>query len=80
MPATADSLQADLLNAPPGRRGLPAVDLDLLSTKATLLAKEFGQVVGGDWHATKMVRRLRNRFSVAAPREGEHMRGRQRCR
>ncbi|OLP83466.1 hypothetical protein AK812_SmicGene35800 [Symbiodinium microadriaticum] len=67
VPATSDALvapttgwravrcfPADLLNAPPGRRGLPAVDLDLLSTKATLLAKEFGQVVGGDWHATKM--------------------------
>ena len=71
MPATADSLQADLLNAPPGCRGLPAVDLDLLSTEATLLAEEFGQV-GGDWHSsTKMVRRLQNRFAVAAPREGE---------
>ena len=44
--------------------------LDVLSTKATILADEFGQV-GGDWHPTKMVRRLRTRFSVPALRTGE---------
>ena len=45
-------------------------DLDALSTKATLLADEFSKI-GGDWHPTKMVRRLRTRFSVAALRGGE---------
>ena len=38
-------------------------ELDMLTTKASLLAEEFGQV-GGDWHPTRMVRRLRTRFSV----------------
>ena len=40
--------------------------LDVLSTKAPILADEFG-----DWRPTKMVRRLRTRFSVAALRTGE---------
>ena len=40
-------------------------ELDMLTTKASLLAEEFGQV-GGDWHPTRMVRRVRTRFSVAA--------------
>ena len=44
-------------------------ELDMLTTKASLLAEEFGQV-GGDWHPTRMVRRLRTRFSVAALKEG----------
>ena len=43
-----------------------SAELDMLTTKASLLAEEFGQV-GGDWHPTiRMVRRLRTRFSVAA--------------
>ncbi|CAE7226703.1 unnamed protein product, partial [Symbiodinium sp. CCMP2456] len=43
---------------------------DLLTTKASRLAEEFGQV-GGDWHPTRVVRRLRARFSVAALMEGD---------
>ena len=78
VPGTAESLQADLraLHRPdqePARAHGIVVDagaLDVLSTKATILADEFGQV-GGDWHPTKMVRRLRTRFSVAALRTGE---------
>ena len=42
----------------------------MLTTKASLLAEEFGQV-GGDWHPTRMVRRLRTRFTVAALKEGD---------
>ena len=48
------------------RRG----ELDMLTTKASLLAEEFGQV-GGDWRPTRMVRRLRTRFTVAALKEGD---------
>ena len=44
---------------------LSSAELDGLATKASLLAEEFGQV-GGDWHPTKMVRRLRARFTAAA--------------
>ena len=40
----------------------------MLTTKASLLAEEFGQV-GGDWHPTRMVRRLRTRFR--ALKEGD---------
>ena len=47
-----------------------SVELDGLTTKASLLAEEFGQV-GGDWHPTRMVRRLRARFTAAALREGD---------
>ena len=47
-----------------------SVELDRLTTKASLLAEEFGQV-GGDWHPTRMVRRLRARFTAAALREGD---------
>ena len=47
-----------------------SVELDRLTTKASLLAEEFGQV-GGDWHPTRMVRRLRARFTAAALKEGD---------
>ncbi|CAE6973320.1 pol [Symbiodinium sp. CCMP2592] len=46
-----------------------AGELAMLTTKATLLAEEFAQV-GGDWHPTRMVRRLRSRFAVAALMQG----------
>ena len=44
-------------------------ELEKLTTKATLLAEEFGKI-GGDWHPTRMVRALRARFSAAALRTG----------
>ena len=44
-------------------------ELEKLTTKATLLAEEFGKL-GGDWHPTCMVRALRARFSAAALRTG----------
>ena len=47
-----------------------SVELGRLTTKASLLAEEFGQV-GGDWHPTRMVRRLRARFTAAALKEGD---------
>ena len=40
------------------------------SRRTSLLAEEFGQV-GGDWHPTRMVRRLRARFTAAALKEGD---------
>ena len=43
-------------------------ELEKLTTKATLLAEEFGKL-GGDWHPTRMVRALRA-FSAAALRTG----------
>ena len=44
---------------------ISSAELDGLAAKASLLAEEFGQV-GSDWHPTKMVRRLRARFTAAA--------------
>ena len=44
---------------------ISSAELDGLATKASLLAEEFGQV-GGDWHPTRMVKRLRARFTAAA--------------
>ena len=92
VPATAESLQADLREMyGPDQEPVAAyltrisrivlalrahgvaissAELDGLATKASLLAEEFGQV-GGDWHPTKMVRRLRARFTAAALREGD---------
>ena len=49
---------------------ISSAELDGLATKASLLAEEFGQV-GGDWHPTRMVRRLRARFAAAALKEGD---------
>ena len=49
---------------------ISSAELDGLAAKASLLAEEFGQV-GGDWHPTKMVRRLRARFAATALREGD---------
>ena len=49
---------------------IASAELDGLATKASLLAEEFGQV-GGDWHPTRMVRRLRARFTAAALKEGD---------
>ena len=92
VPATAESLQADLREMfrpdqePVGEyltrisrivlalraHGvvISSAELDGLATKASLLAEEFGQV-GGDWHPTRMVRRLRARFAAAALKEGD---------
>ena len=92
VPATAESLQADLREMyRPDQEPVAAyltrlsrivlalrahgvaissAELDGLAAKASLLAEEFGQV-GGDWHPTKMVRRLRARFAAAALREGD---------
>ena len=92
VPATAESLQADLREMyRPDQEPVAAyltrlsrivlalrahgvaissAELDGLAAKASLLAEEFGQV-GGDWHPTKMVRRLRARFTAAALREGD---------
>ena len=92
MPATAESLQADLREMfrpdqePVGEYltrisrivlalrahgvAISSAELDGLATKASLLAEEFGQV-GGDWHPTRMVRRLRARFAAAALKEGD---------
>ena len=91
VPATAESLQADLREMfrpdqePVGDYltrisrivlalrahgvAISSAELDGLATKASLLA-EFGQV-GGDWHPTRMVRRLRARFAAAALKEGD---------
>ena len=92
VPATAESLQADLREMyRPDQEPVAAyltrisrivlalrahgvaissAELDGLAAKASLLAEEFGQV-GGDWHPTKMVRRLRARFTAAALKEGD---------
>ena len=92
VPATAESLQADLREMfRPDQEpvadyltrisrivlalrahgvAISSAELDGLATKASLLAEEFGQV-GGDWHPTRMVRRLRARFAAAALREGD---------
>ena len=92
VPATAESLQADLREMfRPDQEpvadyltrisrivlalrahgvAISSAELDGLATKATLLAEEFGQV-GGDWHPTRMVRRLRARFAAAALKEGD---------
>ena len=92
VPATAESLQADLREMfrpdqePVGEYltrisrivlalrahgvAISSAELDGLATKASLLAEEFGQV-GGDWHPTRMVRRLRARFAAAALKEGD---------
>ena len=92
VPATAESLQADLREMfrpdqePVGdyltrisrivlalrAHGvtISSAELDGLATKASLLSEEFGQV-GGDWHPTRMVRRLRARFAAAALKEGD---------
>ena len=92
VPATAESLQADLREMyRPDQEpvadyltrisrivlalrahgvAVSSVELDTLTTKASLLAEEFGQV-GGDWHPTRMVRRLRARFTAAALKEGD---------
>ena len=92
MPATAESLQADLREMyRPDQEpvadyltrisrivlalrahgvAVSSVELDRLTTKASLLAEEFGQV-GGDWHPTRMVRSLRARFTAAALKEGD---------
>ena len=92
MPATAESLQADLREMyRPDQEPVAAyltrisrivlalrahgvaissAELDGLAAKASLLAEEFGQV-GGDWHPTKMVRRLRARFTAEALKEGD---------
>ena len=92
VPATAESLQADLREMfrpdqePVGDYltrisrivlalrahgvAISSAELDGLATKASLLAEEFGQV-GGDWHPTRMVRRLRARFAAAALKEGD---------
>ncbi|CAE7297016.1 pol, partial [Symbiodinium sp. CCMP2456] len=92
VPATAESLQADLREMyRPDQEpvadyltrisrivlalrahgvAVSSSELDMLTTKATLLAEEFGQV-GGDWRPTRMVRRLRTRFTVAALKEGD---------
>ena len=92
VPATAESLQADLREMyRPDQEPVAAyltrlsrivlalrahgvaissAELDGLAAKASLLAEEFGQV-GSDWHPTKMVRRLRARFTAAALREGD---------
>ena len=92
VPATAESLQADLremyrtdqepvadyltrisrivLALRAHGVAVSSVQLDTLTTKASLLAEEFGQV-GGDWHPTRMVRRLRARFTAAALKEGD---------
>ena len=82
VPATAESLQADLREMfRPDQEpvadyltrisrivlAVSSAELDGLATKASLLAEEFGQV-GGDWHPTRMVRRLRARFTAAARR------------
>ena len=92
VPATAESLQADLREMyRPDQEpvadyltrisrivlalrthgvAVSSVELDRLTTKASLHAEEFGQV-GGDWHPTRMVRRLRARFTAAALKEGD---------
>ena len=92
VPATAESLQADLREMfRPDQEpvadyltrisrivlalrahgvAISSAELDGLATKASLLAEEFGQV-GGDWHPTRMVRRLRARFAAAALKEGD---------
>ena len=92
VPATAESLQADLREMfRPDQEpvadyltrisrivlalrahgvAVSSAELDGLATKASLLAEEFGQV-GGDWHPTRMVRRLRARFTAAALKEGD---------
>ena len=92
VPATAESLQADLREMfRPDQEpvadyltrisrivlalrahgvAISSAELDGLATKASLLAEEFGQV-GGDWHPTRMVRRLRARFTAAALKEGD---------
>ena len=92
VPATAESLQADLWEMfRPDQEpvadyltrisrivlalrahgvAISSPELDGLATKASLLAEEFGQV-GGDWHPTRMVRRLRARFTAAALKEGD---------
>ena len=92
VPATAESLQADLREMfRPDQEpvadyltrisrivlvlrvhgvAIASAELDGLATKASLLAEEFGQV-GGDWHPTRMVRRLRARFTAAALKEGD---------
>ena len=92
VPATAESLQADLREMfrpdqePVGEYltrisrivlalrahgvAISSAELDGLATKASILAEEFGQV-GGDWHPTRMVRRLRARFAAAALKEGD---------
>ena len=44
-------------------------ELEKLTTKATLLAEEFGKL-GRDWHPTWMVRAPRARFSAGALRTG----------
>ena len=91
VPATAESLQADLREMfRPDQEpvadyltrisrillalrahgvAISSAELDGLATKASLLAEEFGQV-SGDWHPTRMVRRLRARFTARRLRKG----------